>query len=64
MKPVVYGNIAKYFGKKRDEDGHTHEWTVYLKPYHNEDMSTYIKKVIFYQTIFLCGIRYIHKKIN
>lgn len=47
IKPVVYGNIARYFGKKREEDGHTHEWTVYLKPYHNEDMSTYIKKVQF-----------------
>ncbi|KAF2355102.1 YEATS protein [Trinorchestia longiramus] len=47
MKPVVYGNIARYFGKKREEDGHTHEWTVYLKPYLNEDMSTYVKKVQF-----------------
>ncbi|XP_076069606.1 YEATS domain-containing protein 4 Gas41 isoform X2 [Oratosquilla oratoria] len=45
IKPVVYGNIARYFGKKREEDGHTHEWTVYVKPYHNEDMSTYVKKV-------------------
>ncbi|KAA0191178.1 hypothetical protein HAZT_HAZT006771 [Hyalella azteca] len=47
MKPIVYGNIARYFGKKREEDGHTHEWTVYLKPYLNEDMSTYVKKVQF-----------------
>ncbi|XP_067011998.1 YEATS domain-containing protein 4 [Anabrus simplex] len=47
VKPVVYGNIARYFGKKREEDGHTHQWTVYVKPYRNEDMSTYIKKVHF-----------------
>lgn len=47
MKPIVYGNIARYFGKKREEDGHTHQWTVYVKPYHNEDMSTYVKKVHF-----------------
>ncbi|GFG31551.1 hypothetical protein Cfor_00462 [Coptotermes formosanus] len=47
VKPVVYGNIARYFGKKREEDGHTHQWTVYVKPYHNEDMSTYVKKVHF-----------------
>ncbi len=26
LKPVVYGNVAKYFGKKREEDGHTHQW--------------------------------------
>lgn len=47
MKPIVYGNVARYFGKKREEDGHTHQWTVYVKPYHNEDMSTYVKKVHF-----------------
>lgn len=47
VKPIVYGNIARYFGKKREEDGHTHQWTVYVKPYYNEDMSTYIKKVHF-----------------
>ncbi|UYV79552.1 K02A2.6-like [Cordylochernes scorpioides] len=47
IKPIVYGNIAQYFGKKREEDGHTHKWTVYLKPFFNEDMSTYVKKVHF-----------------
>ncbi|XP_033334697.1 YEATS domain-containing protein 4 Gas41 isoform X2 [Megalopta genalis] len=47
VKPIVYGNVARYFGKKREEDGHTHQWTVYIKPYHNEDMSTYVKKVHF-----------------
>ncbi|XP_063531811.1 YEATS domain-containing protein 4 [Cydia strobilella] len=47
IKPIVYGNIARYFGKKREEDGHTHQWTVYVKPYANEDMSNYIKKVNF-----------------
>lgn len=43
----MYGNIARYFGKKREEDGHTHQWTVYVKPYNNEDMSAYVKKVHF-----------------
>nr|CAG4645025.1 EOG090X0B3F [Leptodora kindtii] len=47
VKPVVYGNVAKYFGKKREEDGHTHQWTVYVRPFHNEDMSCYVKKVNF-----------------
>lgn len=47
IKPIVYGNVARYFGKKREEDGHTHQWTVYLKPLLNEDMSTWIKKVHF-----------------
>lgn len=39
--------MARYFDKKREEDGHTHQWTVYVKPYHNEDMSAYVKKVHF-----------------
>ncbi|KAB0795378.1 hypothetical protein PPYR_12217 [Photinus pyralis] len=47
VKPIVYGNVARYFGKKREEDGHTHQWTVYVKPYYNEDMSAFIKKVHF-----------------
>ncbi|XP_031630339.1 YEATS domain-containing protein 4 [Contarinia nasturtii] len=47
VKPIVYGNMARSFGKKREEDGHTHQWTVYLKPYNNEDMSTWVKKVHF-----------------
>ncbi|RWS00914.1 YEATS domain-containing protein 4-like protein [Dinothrombium tinctorium] len=47
VKPIVYGNVAHYFGHKRAEDGHTHQWTVYVKPFHNEDMSAYVKKVHF-----------------
>lgn len=47
VKPIVYGNVARSFGKKREEDGHTHQWTVYVKPYNNEDMSAYVKKVHF-----------------
>jgi YEATS domain-containing protein 4 len=47
VKPVIYGNVAKYFGKKREEDGHTHQWTVYVRPFDNEDMSVYVKKINF-----------------
>lgn len=47
MKPIVFGNVARSFGKKREEDGHTHQWTVYVKPYKNEDMTAYVKKVHF-----------------
>lgn len=47
VKPIVYGNVARSFGKKREEDGHTHQWTVYVKPYNNEDMSTWVKKIHF-----------------
>jgi len=47
VKPIVYGNSSRRFDKKREEDGHTHSWTVYIKPYHNEDMSVYVKKIQF-----------------
>ncbi|RWS28259.1 YEATS domain-containing protein 4-like protein [Leptotrombidium deliense] len=47
VKGIVYGNVARYFGKKREDDGHTHQWTVYIKPFNNEDMSLYVKKVHF-----------------
>lgn len=47
VKQIVYGNVARSFGKKREEDGHTHQWNVYVKPYHNEDISNYVKKVHF-----------------
>ncbi|XP_054708928.1 YEATS domain-containing protein 4-like [Uloborus diversus] len=47
IKPIIYGNVAWFLGKKREEDGHTHQWTVYLRPYDNEDMSVYVKRVHF-----------------
>ncbi|OTF83276.1 YEATS domain-containing protein 4-like protein [Euroglyphus maynei] len=46
VKPIVFGNVARYFGHKRS-NGHTHEWKVYLRLYNNEDPSGYIKKVHF-----------------
>lgn len=47
IKPIVYGNWSRHFGKKRESDGHTHDWSVYVKLYENEDMSSFVKKVQF-----------------
>jgi len=47
VKPIIFGNTSQAFPKAREEDGHTHAWTVYLKSYENEDMSVFIKKVQF-----------------
>ncbi|XP_002164356.1 YEATS domain-containing protein 4 [Hydra vulgaris] len=48
VKQIVFGNESKYFGKKRENDGHTHSWTVYVKPFiETEDLSSFIKKVQF-----------------
>ncbi|VDK51040.1 unnamed protein product [Anisakis simplex] len=46
IKAIVYGNTAVHLGKKLDND-HTHEWTVFVRPYHNEDPSKFIRKVQF-----------------
>lgn len=45
-KPIVYGSVAHYLPEKRP-DGRTHRWTVFVKPYHNEDLSVFIKKIHF-----------------
>lgn len=45
-KPIVYGSVAHCLPEKRP-DGRTHRWTVFVKPYHNEDLSVFIKKVHF-----------------
>jgi YEATS domain-containing protein 4 len=47
IKPILYGNTAKHFGSKRDSDGHTHRWTLYVRAFNNDDLATYVSKVQF-----------------
>lgn len=47
MKPIVYGSVAKYIKNRPHKDGRTHEWSVYVRPYTNEDISIWVKKVHF-----------------
>ena len=48
IKPIVFGNISRYLLKKREEDGRTHMWTAFLRPFDpNEDISAYIRRVQF-----------------
>lgn len=48
VKAIIFGTVSSLMPKKRESDGHTHEWKVYVKPYaSNEDMSSYVKKVQF-----------------
>ncbi|PAV76144.1 hypothetical protein WR25_23444 [Diploscapter pachys] len=47
VRPVVYGNTATPFGFKRESDGHTHNWTVFFRPFLAEDASRWIRKVQF-----------------
>ncbi|KAK6751588.1 hypothetical protein RB195_003163 [Necator americanus] len=47
IKPIVYGNTATPFGYKRESDQHTHQWTVFLKMFNDDDPSDFIRKVQF-----------------
>lgn len=49
-RPVVYGNTAKKMGDVRPANApveHTHVWTIFLRGLENEDVSYYIKQVVF-----------------
>jgi YEATS domain-containing protein 4 len=44
LRSIVYGSIATPI--KKPESDHTHKWTIYVRGFHNEDLSTYVKRVI------------------
>ena len=44
--PVVYGSMALSMGKKQNEYA-THKWRLYLRGPNDEDLSTFIAKVVF-----------------
>ncbi|KAJ1923195.1 NuA4 histone H4 acetyltransferase complex and the SWR1 complex subunit [Tieghemiomyces parasiticus] len=47
-RPVVYGNVATPLGdEKASQADHTHRWTVSLRGANNEDISYYVRKVVF-----------------
>jgi len=45
-RPIVFGSIATQLNKKAD-DQHTHKWKVFVRGANNEDVSYFIKKVVF-----------------
>jgi len=65
VKPIVYGNVARYFGKKREEDGHTHQWTIYVKPYRNEVRTFVCIYEVFWSDVDCAGnARYIRLMVD
>mmetsp|Transcript_3785 Transcript_3785/g.6648 ORF Transcript_3785/g.6648 Transcript_3785/m.6648 type:complete len:232 (-) Transcript_3785:384-1079(-) len=46
VKPVVYGSIAFFLGKKA-VDSHSHRWSIYLRGLEDEDLSYFVKRVEF-----------------
>lgn len=45
VRSIIYGSVAVPI--KKPETDHTHKWTVYVKGAHDEDISTYVKRVVF-----------------
>lgn len=49
-RPIIYGNTAKKIGDTRPPNApaeHTHLWTIFVRGPQNEDISYYIKQVVF-----------------
>ncbi len=46
IKPIVYGSVAFWLGKKADETV-SHKWCVYVRGLNNEDISYFVKEVVF-----------------
>ncbi|KAF1333972.1 Yeats family protein, partial [Globisporangium splendens] len=44
-KPIVYGSVATYLGRKAEETK-THRWSIYVRGVDNEDLSYMISKVV------------------
>ena len=51
VKPVVFGNKSQYFGKKRETDGHTHWWNVYVKPFDESEVRTLQNRLLTLKAI-------------
>lgn len=45
-KPIVYGSMSFYQGKKADEHN-SHKWACFVAGVNSEDISTFVKKVVF-----------------
>lgn len=45
-KSIVYGSVAFWLGKK-SEQNLTHKWCVYVRGINNEDISYFVKEVVF-----------------
>ncbi|CAI4036001.1 hypothetical protein SMKI_14G2130 [Saccharomyces mikatae IFO 1815] len=49
-RPIIYGNTAKKMGSVKPPNApaeHTHLWTIFVRGPQNEDISYFIKKVVY-----------------
>jgi len=47
VRPIAYGSMAFFLGS-RQENNHTHRWSIYVRGIEDEDLSYFIKKVVFH----------------
>uniref|UniRef100_A0A5S6Q0U8 YEATS domain-containing protein 4 n=1 Tax=Trichuris muris TaxID=70415 RepID=A0A5S6Q0U8_TRIMR len=47
VKPIVYGSRSHALPQGTMVSDHTHAWKLYVKPYYDEDISLYVRKVTF-----------------
>mmetsp|Transcript_17531 Transcript_17531/g.26085 ORF Transcript_17531/g.26085 Transcript_17531/m.26085 type:complete len:250 (-) Transcript_17531:108-857(-) len=47
QRPIVYGTIAQLLKTPIESSGHTHRWMCYVRGAQNEDISQFIRKVVF-----------------
>ncbi|KAK9464271.1 yeats family-domain-containing protein [Lipomyces arxii] len=49
-QPFIFGNVAVPLGENRGPDvspDHTHLWTIFLRGVNGEDLSSFVKRVVF-----------------
>lgn len=47
-RPLLVGNSARPLGdKKRPDSDHTHDWTIAVRGVDGEDLTPWVKKVVF-----------------
>jgi YEATS domain-containing protein 4 len=46
VKPIVYGNYAEKLSRALPNN-HSHKWKMFVRPFYDEDMSKYVRKVQF-----------------
>ncbi|CAM9197564.1 unnamed protein product [Choristocarpus tenellus] len=45
--PIAYGSLAFWLGKKKQDEFHTHKWTLFVRGPNGEDLSYFVSKVVF-----------------
>lgn len=64
VKPIVFGNKSQYFGKKRESDGHTHWWQIYVKPFNEHEVGSLFALFLLAIKVLLLEIKNVFSKAH